>query len=744
MRTQLQTADFFDALERRLLLSDDHANLPDYGNATLIPLLQGSNGYTYGADWTGDRPGGEIEVPTDNDLFKFIVPADTNLSILVAVQADLGVLAPAMELRDSNGSLLVSNDGEGGLASIIPSFSLVGGSTYYIVVRGDAPSGQWESSQTGTYWVMIAMDVNQGFNGDDDNGDGSGDNTDGGTDDGTGDDEYEPDDFSGDSDTAFPLSFNSFTADASIEGGLQNPTDTDAFSMRASASGPLRIQVLSDDPDFTANITLLDSRGATVVSSDRGFPGAKATLEFATIENEQYTVIVDSPDGTLGEYQLDIDASPALFHYFYPAGYSSTTIDEFVPMVNPNEFEVSYTIYARYEVGDPVQVLDTGVLAPNSRGGLTVTSRRDPGGSLTRTDTPYAFEVVATGPIGVNLGHYDFGVTTGEAFTDTLSTRWEFPEVIRDPGVRDLLVYYNPNKQSTNVRITLLDEQGIMHKFTRTLEAERRGGINFSNDAAIPGDGVYAVWIDSEEPIVAAQTSFDIANGRGDGNLGQPNTGATAGAFAALSTEPGAEAHIAFLNASGESAVVRFTSPALATPFILNIPARTRLSITPSDLGFADGVTAALIYTSTVPITARLMQYRNGDGDSLLAATQAATTWLIGAAWVNPRAENTYIEQLGLFNPSTAATEVTISFMFTDGSSDTATLSLSGGEATDIRIDQHDIIVRRGEPTAFSIRVESDSPIITSFSHYDLYLNGGWGTLAAPIGLTVPLDALSL
>ncbi len=412
-------------------------------------------------------------------------------------------------------------------------------------------------------------------------------------------------------------------------------------------------------------------------------------------------------------------------------------------MVNPNEFAVEYSIIVHYELDHPMQVLETGTLQPNSRGGITITDRRNPEGSLTRTDTPYAFEVIATGPIGVNLGHYDFGVTTGEAFTDTLATRWEFPEVQRDPGMRELLVYYNPNKQATTLWFTLLDEQGVMHKFSRTLEAERRGGINFSNDAAIPGDGVYAVWIESEEPIVAAQTTFDIANGRGDGHLGQPNAGATAGAFAAISTEPGTDTRIAMLNSSGESAVVRFTSPALATPFILTIPARSRVSITPSDLGFADGATAALVFSSSVPITARVMQYRNGDGDAFLAATQAATTWLIGAAWVNPNAENTYIEQLGLFNPSRDATQITISFMFTDGSSDTATISLAGGEATAIRIDQHDIIVRRGEPTAFSLDIGSTSPIIASFTHYDLYLNGGWGTLAAPIGLTVPLDALT-
>lgn len=209
-----------------------------------------------------------------------------------------------------------------------------------------------------------------------------------------------------------------------------------------------------------------------------------------------------------------------------------------------------------------------------------------------------------------------------------------------------------------------------------------------------------------------------------------------------LSTETGTDTRIAILNSSGDSVLVRFTSPAIEPYFNLTIPPRSRITLTPAEMGFPEGVTASLLYDADNPIAARVMQYRNGDGDAFLAATRAATTWLIGAAWVNPKAENTYIEQLGLFNPSRDATQITISFMFTDGSSDTATISLAGGEATAIRIDQHDIIVRRGEPTAFSLDIESTSPIIASFTHYDLYLNGGWGTLAAPIGLTVPLDAL--
>jgi len=573
---------------------------------------------------------------------------------------------------------------------------------------------------------------------------GDGGSGDGGSGDGdSGNDDPANDDFPNRLGTPWSLMPDSLNADAEIRGSIQSAGDSDAFSIRAPADGPVRVQLLSEDRRFAGDLMVVNTAGLPIALADRSIPGTEAVAQFVGAAGEAYTIVVGSGDGSLGGYTLEVDASPAVYRYFYPAGYSSPTIDEFVPMVNPNAFAVGYTVYAHYETGQALQVLDVGTLPAHARAGITITSRRDPGASLTREAEPYAFEIVASGPIGANLGHYDFGVTTGEAFTDQLDTRWQFPEVVRRQGMRDLLVYYNPNKQPTDIRFTLLDERGVMHRFTRTVGAERRGGINFSNDAAVPGDGVYAVWIDSDEPIVAAQTTFDAANGRGDGHLGQAGGGALAGAFPDLSTEPGTDATIAVLNASGDDAVVRFSSPAISTPYILRVPARSRVSLDPANLGFAAGRSAPLLYTSTAPITARVMQFRNGDGDASLAATEAGTTFLNSAAWVDPRSEGTYLERLGLVNPARQATEVTITFLFTDGTTDSDTFTLDAEGGLTIAIDQHEAIVRRGGPTAFSLRVDSQTPILASFVHYDLYLGGGWGTLAAPVGLTVPVAAIT-
>lgn len=744
--------DLFSPLEARVLLSDDHANLPDYGDATPIELSS-RDGITYSTEI--DDAVGVIEVASDTDLFRFTAPGDSGVSAMTVYQRDFGQLAAMMELRDANGAVLGTGIAAGGVSFIIPSFMLEAGEDYYLVARSTSPNGSDGTTTTGRYAVFIAMDITPGTGGRDGGDDGNGDSGNGGGDggggDGDGDGEtYAPDDYADRDDSPFPLFPNPLNADASITAGLQNPTDSDAFTLRVPGDGPIRLQLLATeregdapaDPGFAPTITVIDSAGAARGVSSGALPDTLATLEIVGEAGENLTVVIESDDGTIGGYTLDIDASPALYHYYYPAGYSTPTIEEFVPMVNPNDFDVTYSVFAHYETGEKTDLLSSGTIKANSRGGITVTSARIPGSSLTRQFVPYAFEVVASGPIGANLGHYDFGATTGEAFTETLSTRWEFAELQRSEDIRDFVVFFNPNPGTATLGFTLLDERGVMHRFERTLEGGRRGGINVDTDNEIPGEGLYALWIDSDVPIVAAQTTFDITNGRGDGNLGQPSAGSTAGAFAGVATDADTETRISVLNSSGDSARLRITGSGLTAPVALDVPARSRVSVTPAELGLRPGGESSLIYSATAPVTARVMQFRHGDGDAMTSTTEFGRTFLVGAAWVNPRSPGTYIERLQLLNPNVISTDVRVTFLFTDGTRESATVRLGAGTARTVAIDEHQVIVRRGEPTAFSIRVDSPLPVAASFSHYDLYLRGGWGTLAAPLGLSVPAVAV--
>src|SRR5690606_35322709 len=134
------------------------------------------------------------------------------------------------------------------------------------------------------------------------------------------------------------------------------------------------------------------------------------------------------------------------------------------------------------------------------------------------------------GPLGATLSHYDFGITTGENFTDTLSTTWTFAEAHRDPDAfRDFLVFYNPNDVTTVVHIKQVYDNGSINEFDFTLEAFRRGGVNFTTNDQVDLDGRFGLVVTASVPNVAALTSFDIDGNRGYGLLGQAGSGATEG-----------------------------------------------------------------------------------------------------------------------------------------------------------------------------------------------------------------------
>jgi hypothetical protein len=85
---------------------------------------------------------------------------------------------------------------------------------------------------------------------------------------------------------------------------------------------------------------------------------------------------------------------------------------------------------------------------------------------------------------------------------------------------------------------------------------------------------------------------------------------------------------------------------------------------------------------------------------------------------------------------------VRVSLLREGGVLDTLTLDVAAGGFSFIRVDQMPGVLAQTAPVAFSIRIDAGAPVIASFMHYDLYLDGGWGTLAAPLGLMTPLDLI--
>ena len=83
-----------------------------------------------------------------------------------------------------------------------------------------------------------------------------------------------------------------------------------------------------------------------------------------------------------------------------------------------------------------------------------------------------------------------------------------------------------------------------------------------------------------------------------------------------------------------------------------------------------------------------------------------------------------------------------IQIRFFDGATSTQTVNVSADDFVFLAVDQFPAVLSRPGPAAFSLVVSASTPIVAGFTHYDLNFNGGWGTLAAPIGLTNPLSTI--
>src|SRR5690606_191638 len=124
---------------------------------------------------------------------------------------------------------------------------------------------------------------------------------------------------------------------------------------------------------------------------------------------------------------------------------------------------------------------------------------------LVHKDTPFAVEVLSSLPVGATLSHFDFGISTGQAFTSETSTTWTFSEGFKGAGVSDFLVFYNTSDQPVKVTLTIYPEVGspFIPQLTQEVGPRRRGGWDLSSTSFIP-DGPFAMRLDAEAPIVAA------------------------------------------------------------------------------------------------------------------------------------------------------------------------------------------------------------------------------------------------
>ncbi|MBK7404724.1 MAG: hypothetical protein IPJ41_08835 [Phycisphaerales bacterium] len=730
---------------------DDYPNAEEWSIAASLTLDSTTGDAVLGTQSEGNPLNPAINVVGDTDLFTFRTIADGNVTITFAPLESSAIgLRPELTVYDADFNVVqtVTASSAGETVSVVLT-GTVKNVRYYVLVA-DALG-----NRTGEYQLTV-----------DGNGSGGG----GGGGGGNGEIDF------GD---ASEVNLDPFNADGTANGVIGQGGERDLFTFTAPADGDIFVQLATPKGSLLdGTITILDAATeSAVVSFDAtGIPGADASLRFHGNANAEYWVIVDGIGTGVGSYTLKVDAQPAVYRVFYPAGFTGSTIREFVSLANPNNFSLTYSVILHYETGNRDQtIVSNATLDAGSRGGVTI-SNALAGSPVHARIAPYAIEVRALeGPIAASIGHYDFGATTGDAFTNTISPIWSIARLERDPdAVHDFLLYFNPHDFDVNVTLTAYDSLGQPIEITTTVGAQRRGGLNLDLVDSLPlgvfGGVVTAEAADSAnaaafQGIVVGQSHYDLVDGSGFGQIGDAIGGGTSGAIPGVTQSDSSDAEVVLFNPNPFTATVTLDGQYVRADLpdltkVITLAARETLVFSGADLGLIDGQPLGIRYSANLPITMASNQKQYGDADGSLGASQAGTGWFFGAAFINTAlAGESYFETLSLYNPSPTTNEISIELLFLDGTSDTLKVLVEANSFAEVRLhetlgsdfesnsnrpakfDANAILGRPGL-NYFSVVVSAPAPMAVSFTHYDLFLQGGWSNSGAAFGPVIPISAI--
>lgn len=541
---------------------------------------------------------------------------------------------------------------------------------------------------------------------------------------------------------------------------LASPVDPDPSMADAGAAG-------QEDMSVGFN---LGSLGPAQTISFRyflflGSSPAQVTTQFNQLDTDTGTGHL-VPNSTAGS----INPASLPFAIYYPEGYANNRASTFLPIVNGGASNVRVVVIAHYEKSTsfslPVsEVLydsatdeTSGVIAPGSRSGITLTTpslyangTAASGGLPGRVqslitgrngvfkNTPYALEIRSSSPVGAQLSHYDFGITTGQSAISQESTTWTFAEVQKGANINDFLVFLNPGPVTTKVTLTFYGASGqVATQFTQNVDPGRRSGWAVAN-LAIP-NGTYAVSLVSEQPIVAALTHFNSAGSTGYGTLGLPSAGSTHGGTAQGQVGLGASSEsIRVLNTNTTPATVTFTfafANASSYRRTLVVPAKSNAGFSVSSLvGFPGGQSYGVTYDSTVPVTVSLPNVTSVGASGTTLTSTASTQWLFGDGF-RPGSGNAVQEYLRVYNPSQSDQTVEISLNYNDGTSEVFRRTVLARATSSYNVFDFITQSHRTASAFYGVRVVSAVPIIAFLGHYDGFLGGGFGSLGTPLGST--------
>jgi hypothetical protein len=720
---------------------DDYPNVGEFDIAFPIALSRTNGNGVIGGPTVGDPLNARLSPSNDTDLFRFTTIATGDVVVRVDSYAGpFGNFAPRVTVFDSNFTQVLTAAASTPAGNV--SVTITGAANnavYYVLV--DAVAGVPGAAATGEFRLLL---------------DGPTPTTD--------PDGQDPGfiDFNNPS----QIVLSPRTGDGDAQDIIERAGDRDLFVFTApNRSGRAFVKVITPNGsllDASVKVLAQPNESVTLVFDSDGLPGSTAQTSFQANAGQVYYIVVAGIGATTGSYTLLVNTVPVTNFLVFPEGFASEQIRQFVSIVNPNSFAVNYSVVLYYEGIDAFTVAYTGTVEANRRDASGVTIIDGPGFQAPglRLNTPYALVVESDGPLGATFAHYDFGTSIGDALTERTSKTWAFPRVERSAGqILDFIVYYNPNPFPVVVELKGIQDGREVTITSPQIGANRRGGWAINDQAALPF-GVFGAVLtaraanpadeSSNIGVVASISHYDTVRGGGWGTIGDPDGGSTNGAMPSVTFAPGVESDVTFLNPTNAPVTVTITGkyigvtlPDLRQTYL--IQPRSSLFLKATDLGIAEGVApVGLSYsTENVKISAITTHFRFGDADATGAGLAAGTRFWYGDAFMDGGTAGTrYFEFLNLHNPTDRDTTVSVRLIFLDGTSNVTPVLLRAGAFSIVNI--HDLPIFSTERTGlnwFGLELTANVPFVSTFTHYDLSLGGGWSANGVPLGI---VDSLAL
>ena len=283
------------------------------------------------------------------------------------------------------------------------------------------------------------------------------------------------------------------------------------------------------------------------------------------------------------------------FFVGHPEGYANESSVTYVELTHNTDGSQQsyYQIVLRYENGVRDEVLTSGTLDSGRRTRVAISDPSLMGGEpQARMFSPFAIEVHSTEGMSAAITHTDFGATFSESFvnyadltargTNAFNT-WAFGGVGTTIGDRDMdgdvdnvdfresyVTWQNLDDIDGTVTLLVYTDASTFNVISYPLEGHRRGGVELHNLFGFTTQGVQAVRVQSDVPIIASMSTYDrITNVGGTATqaesaynaLGVIGGGSREGVLAGVrySAFEDDEAYLTFLNSTGGPTVVQLT-----------------------------------------------------------------------------------------------------------------------------------------------------------------------------------------